>query len=154
MFVLDGVSFEKEFFYESLDLLCIAGLEGNFIKVNKAWERILGYSIEELEKRNFLEFIHPEDIQATINAMTKLGNKEDIINFVNRYRCSDGSYRYIEWKSQNYEGLIYAVSRDITDRKRVEDSLRLSEEKYRGLFEKMVQLEALCTKSNYGTPLF
>lgn len=119
----------ERFFSINLDLLCIADLEGNFIKVNNAWERILGYPASELEKRKFLDFVHPDDIEATLDTISKLGNNEQILNFVNRYVCIDGSYRYIEWCSQPYNGLIYAAARDITDRKLAEEALRISEER-------------------------
>jgi len=119
----------ERFFNINLDLLCIADLEGNFIKVNNAWERILGYPASELEKRKFLEFVHPDDMAATMDSISKLGNNEQILNFVNRYLCMDGSYRYIEWCSQPYNGLIYAAARDITDRKLAEEALRISEER-------------------------
>ena len=114
----------KGFFNISLDLLCIADLEGNFIKVNKAWEDVLGYHVTELEKRKFLEFVHPEDMQATLDAMAKLGEGKRVLNFTSRYKCKDGSYRFIEWRSNPHGNLIYAAARDITERKRVEDELR------------------------------
>lgn len=119
----------ERFFNINLDLLCIADLEGNFIKVNSAWEKILGYSAAELEKRKFLDFVHPEDMEATLDTISKLGNNEQVLYFVNRYLCTDGSYRYIEWCSQPYNGLIYAAARDITDRKLTEEALRISEER-------------------------
>jgi len=112
------------FFNISLDLLCIADLEGNFIKINKAWEDILGYPVTELEQRKFLEFVHPEDLQATLDAMAVLGEGKRVLNFTNRYKCRDGSYRFIEWRSNPYGNLIYAAARDITERKLVEDELR------------------------------
>ncbi|KAB2953309.1 response regulator [Heliorestis acidaminivorans] len=104
------------FFLINLDLLCIADTDGNFLKVNREWESILGYSIEELENRKFLDFVHPDDLDATLDTLSKLGAQEQILNFVNRYRCRDGTYRYIEWRSQPYGKLIYAAARDITDR--------------------------------------
>lgn len=128
---MNDVIFELErFFNINPDLLCIADLEGNFIKVNNSWEKILGYSAMELEKRKFLEFIHPEDMEATVDSMSKLSNNEQVLYFVNRYKCMDGSYRYIEWCSQPYKGLIYAAARDITDRKLAEEALRISEERF------------------------
>jgi PAS domain S-box-containing protein len=123
----------ETFFLVNLDLLCIADLDGNFIKTNKAWSRILGYETDELNKRKFLEFVHPDDIQATLDVMNSLGKGEEIFNFTNRYRCKDGSYRYIEWHSHPKERLIYAAARDITDRKRMEDELRRSEANLRSV---------------------
>jgi len=105
----------ENFFTLNLDLLCIADLDGNFLKVNTAWESILGYTVDELIKRKFLEFIHPEDMNATLAAMSKLGNQERVLHFVNRYRCQDGTYRHIEWHSQPSGHLIYAAARDITE---------------------------------------
>ncbi len=111
------------FFGVNLDLLCIADLDGNFVKVNKEWENILGYSVKALEKKKFLEFVHPDDMNATLDAMSKLGKNEQVLEFVNRYRAKDGSYRYIEWRSHPYGKLIYAAARDITERKRIEGEL-------------------------------
>lgn len=111
----------ENFFNVALDLLCIAGIDGKFIKVNKAWESILGFSSEDLEKRNFLEFIHPEDMQQTLDAMQQLSEKNPILNFVNRYQTKDGDYRFIEWRSRPVGNQIYAAARDITERKRAMD---------------------------------
>lgn len=113
----------ERFFHINLDLLCIADLEGNFVKVNISWEKILGYSVEELEKRKFLDFVHPEDLEATIQSINKLVNNEPILYFVNRYKCKDGTYRYIEWCSQPYGKLIYAAARDITEHKLTEEKI-------------------------------
>ena len=128
----------EQFFSINLDLLCIADLEGNFIKVNKAWESILGYSAVELEHRKFLEFVHPKDMDLTLETMSTLGEQKQVLNFVNRYRCHDGSYRFIEWRSQPFGNLIYAAARDITERKQVEESLRESEKRYRRLFDNAI----------------
>lgn len=123
----------ETFFRVTPDLLCIADTYGNFIKTNKAWEEILGYPAQELENRKFLEFIHPEDIEATQEAIRRLKKQEDVLNFVNRYRSQDGSYHFIEWRSKPQGKKIYAASRDITERKKMEEDL-----KFRLSFEKMV----------------
>lgn len=104
------------FFALNLDLLAIADVSGNFIKLNNAWEQILGYDINELLHKNFFELIHPDDIQATADVVTRLKLQMPVVNFVNRYRRKDGSYRYIEWCSRPFNNLIYAAARDITDR--------------------------------------
>jgi PAS domain S-box-containing protein len=121
--ILSDVTKEKnqsdeinKFFEVNLDLLCIADIEGRFLRLSKEWENVLGYSIQDLEGRQFLELVHEEDIEDTIKAITQLEGQNRVLNFVNRYRCSDGSYRYIEWKSQPYGNLIYAAARDITDK--------------------------------------
>ncbi len=114
----------ENFFSVNLDLLCIADIEGNFIKVNKEWEKALGYSSEYLEKKKFLEFVHPDDIESTLDAMSKLGKDEEVLGFVNRYRSKDGSYRFIEWRSHPKGNLIYAAARDVTERKQAEEEMR------------------------------
>ncbi|MEI7422184.1 MAG: PAS domain S-box protein [Prolixibacteraceae bacterium] len=111
----------ESFFNVALDLLCIANTSGQFIKVNKAWESILGYSAEELMNSFFLDFVHPDDKEETLNVMKQLSEQNPVINFVNRYRTKDGSYRFIEWHSAPSGDMIYAAARDITERKRKED---------------------------------
>ena len=104
----------------SLDLLCIADIEGTFIKLSKSWESTLGYTTEELEGRRFLEFVHPNDIDAALNALTALSEQKQVLNFTNRFKGKDGSYRDIEWSSQAYGDIIYASARDISERKKLE----------------------------------
>ncbi|HEY9074917.1 MAG TPA: heavy metal translocating P-type ATPase [Anaerolineaceae bacterium] len=108
----------------SLDLLCIANLDGILIKLNPAWEYTLGYAPEELEGKNFLNLIHPEDLSATMEAMNTLASGKEIIDFTNRYRCKDGTYRWIEWRSKPVQdNLVYAAARDITERKQAEEQI-------------------------------
>lgn len=111
------------FFSINLDLLCIADTDGHFIKVNKSWEDSLGYSIKDLEERKFLSFVHPDDMQATLDALKELQANRPVLNFINRYKSKDGTYRYIEWRSHPYGKLIYSAARDITDRKLTENRL-------------------------------
>ncbi|MEA1883396.1 MAG: PAS domain S-box protein, partial [Thermotogota bacterium] len=125
----------ERFFSLNLDLLCIADTDGNFIKVNKVWEKILGYTVEELEKRKFLEFVHPDDVESTLKAISKLSDQIIVTGFTNRYRAKDGSYRYFEWYSQPYNKLIYAVARDVTERINNQETLQESEEKFRLMFQ-------------------
>lgn len=112
------------YFTSSLDLLCIATTRGQFIRVNPEWENVLGFTMQELEGRVFLDLVHPDDMENTLAALSKLSNQEEILNFENRYRCKDGSYRWIEWRSKPHGEMIYSVARDITARKRAEDALR------------------------------
>lgn len=104
------------FFSLSLDLLCIANVEGYFIRLNRSWENILGYKIENLEHTRFLDLVHPDDIENTLEAIAHLKDNPELPFFVNRYRCRDGSYRWIEWRSASDGHLIYTAARDITDR--------------------------------------
>lgn len=123
------------YFTSSLDLLCIADTGGHFRRLNPEWENTLGYSISELEGKSFLEFVHPDDIQATKDETARLEKGNEILNFENRFRCKDGSYRWIEWRSFPEENLIYAVARDVTERKLTEEALRESEKRFRAMIE-------------------
>lgn len=120
----------ERFFSVNLDLLCIADTEGHFTKVNKEWERALGYKKECLEGKKFLDFIHPDDLNSTLDVMLKLEGQEQVLNFINRYQCADGKYKYIEWRSHPYGNQIYAAARDITERKNMEEFLFIEKEKY------------------------
>lgn len=103
------------FFDLALDLLCIADTDGHFIKLNKEWENTLGYNLNDLEGKRFLDFVHPDDIESTLDVMKDLRSDKTILNFTNRYRKKDGTYRWIEWRSFPAEKLIYAAARDVTD---------------------------------------
>ncbi|HII99612.1 MAG TPA: PAS domain S-box protein [Methanoregula sp.] len=119
------------YFTASLDLLCIADTDGYFRKLNPQWEPTLGYTITELAGKRFLDLVHPDDLQGTLDAIATLRSQEDVLNFTNRYRHKDGTYRWIEWRSKPSGDLIYAAARDITHHREAEDALRQSEEKYR-----------------------
>jgi len=123
-----------KFFDLSMDLLCIAGTDGYFKRLNPAWERALGFSREELCSKPFIEFIHPDDRSRTQEAMESILRGQPAINFENRYRCHDGFYRWLTWITPAPElepPMLYAAARDITERKWVEEALRESEERYR-----------------------
>jgi PAS domain S-box-containing protein len=119
------------FFTLSLEMLCIANLEGYFTRLNSSFERTLGYSAEELMSEPFVHFVHPDDREATLAEVEKLSRGIDTVAFENRYRCKDGSYKWILWSATAFRerGLIYAAARDITDRKHAEEEIRaLNEE--------------------------
>ena len=109
-----------QFFNVSLDLLCIANIQGYFLRLNPAWEKTLGYSREELMARQFIDFVHPDDLECTLKALSTLASQQKVIRFENRYRAKDGSYRWLEWTSAPAGNLIYAVARDFTDRLKAE----------------------------------
>ena len=111
------------FFNLSLDLLCIAGFDGYFKQVNSAWETTLGWTKAELLSKPYLEFIHPDDRHVTASEAGKNEGGERSIAFENRYRCKDGSYKWLSWMAMpsKEQTLIYATARDITERKREEE---------------------------------
>ncbi|MCK4776306.1 MAG: HAMP domain-containing protein, partial [Candidatus Krumholzibacteria bacterium] len=86
-----------QFFSMSLDMLCTAGLDGYFKTINPMFSKILGYTDAELLERPFLEYVHPDDKKMTVGVFTKLLQGEDLIDFQNRYRCKDGSCRWLSW---------------------------------------------------------
>jgi PAS domain S-box-containing protein len=110
----------ENFFDVALDLLCVTDMSGNFIKVNKAWETILGLPAVDLQKRSFLEFVHPDDFQITLNTLVELKSQNPVNNFINRLKTNDGEYRFIEWQSVPVGQMIFAAARDINERKRAE----------------------------------
>ena len=113
------------FFRMSLDLLAIADLNGYFTELNPAWETALGWTLDELKERPFIDFVHPDDTEATVAEAQKLATGAPTIRFENRYLCRDGSYRWLLWSAAASleEGLIYASARDIDERKRLEARL-------------------------------
>jgi PAS domain S-box-containing protein len=125
------VQLERDrFFNVTRDMLCIAGFDGHFKRVNPAWEKALGYTSDEMVSRPFLDFVHPDDREKTISETVKLGQGGEVISFENRYRCKDGTYRWLLWSARSLvdEQLIYGSARDMTERKQIEESLRQSEE--------------------------
>lgn len=120
----EDVSELEPFFTLSLDLLCIAGTDGYFKRLNPAWESVLGYEEGELVERPFIEFVHPKDRDATIVEAAKLAQGgHQTVGFQNRYRHRDGSYRWLVWTTSEHDGHLYAVARDITDQKDMEIEL-------------------------------
>lgn len=103
-----------KFFNISLDLFCIADTNGIFHRLNPEWEKTLGYNLSELMGKRFLDFVHPDDIQKTIDQVSDLRDQKEVVNFVNRYRHKDGTYRWIEWRSVPRGERIFAAARDIT----------------------------------------
>ncbi|HEV2844340.1 MAG TPA: histidine kinase dimerization/phospho-acceptor domain-containing protein, partial [Thermoanaerobaculia bacterium] len=114
---------ERDRFFEmSRDMLCIAGYDGYFKQINATWERLLGYTAEELMAKPFLEFVHPDDRTPTSTETHRLSHGGGTLDFENRYQAKDGTWRWLSWRSSVNEEreLIYAVARDIQERKRVE----------------------------------
>lgn len=103
----------ERFFQYAVDLLCIAGTDGYFKVVNPAFERALGYTTRELLARPFVEFVHPDDRDATVAETGQLADGTPTIAFVNRYRRKDGHYVWLHWTAypEPGTGLIYASAR-------------------------------------------
>jgi PAS domain S-box-containing protein len=97
-------------------MLCIAGVDGYFKRLNPAFEKVLGFSREELLSRPFVDFVHPDDRKATVKEVGRLAKGALTVNFTNRYRTKDGSYRWLTWASARHpDGLLSATATDITE---------------------------------------
>ena len=112
----------ERFFTMSGDLLCIAGFDGYFTRINESWHRTLGYTTTELMSRPLMDFVHQDDREATRTMFADLMRGVPIQAFENRYRCKDGTYRWLSWTAtpKPDERLVYAVVHDATTRKRLE----------------------------------
>ena len=114
----------------SVDMFAVAGFDGFFKRLNSSWTATLGYSLDELMSRPFLDFVHPDDRSRTEAEAAKLATGEDTLLFENRYRHLDGSYRTLAWavRPSVEAKLLYAVARDVTQQKELEESLQLAQE--------------------------
>jgi PAS domain S-box-containing protein len=130
------------FFGLSLDMLCIAGTDGYFKRLNPAWTQTLGWTDEELRSKPYLDFVHPDDRAETIRRAGRLADGSTLVSFENRYLCRDGSYRWLQWKaiSTGDGGAIYASTRDISDQKARESHIRTLNEQ---LGQRVSELNAL-----------
>lgn len=117
-----AVELEERFFTLSIDMLCFADFNGNFKRLNPAWEKTLGFTREELMSRPAIEFVHPDDRERTRNQNREVQAGGQARSFENRYRCKDGSYKWLLWNAtfDFDQKVIYSVARDITERKQDE----------------------------------
>ena len=111
----------------STDIMLVAAFDARITAVNPAWESVLGWEEGELLGRSFMEMIHPDDYQATLDEASKLGSGLTTFLFENRYRCKNGGYRTISWTAVPEEGLIHAVGRDVTEERAAAEALRSTE---------------------------
>ena len=111
------------FFELSPDLLCIAGYDGYFKKINPAVSKLLGYSDEELFSRPINDFVYEEDQAVTAQVRHELTKSNPLYNFENRYRTKAGEVVWLAWTSCPVESdqLIFAVAKNVTHKKRYEE---------------------------------
>lgn len=116
----------ESFFTLSMDMLCIAGYDGRFKLVNPAWERTLGWSVEELTTKPWSDFVHPDDLASTIaEAEKQTAAGLEAIQFENRYRAKDGSYHWLLWNSRPCPEReeMHAIARDVTEQREARQAL-------------------------------
>ncbi|MBS4057346.1 MAG: PAS domain S-box protein [Bacteroidales bacterium] len=119
----------NRFFNLALDFMCVAGMDGYFKRINPSWTQVFGWSEEEFLTRPFFDFIHPDDIAPTTAAVSQLSKQNPVMNFTNRYRCKDGTYRWLAWASTPHENSIYAAAHDITEIKNAQVEVNLAKNK-------------------------
>ncbi|KAM3097609.1 PAS domain S-box protein [Phormidesmis sp. 146-12] len=122
---------KEQFFQLSIDLLCIAGFDGYLKQLNPAWQKTLGFTLEELQSTPFIEFVHPDDRAATLAEAEKITQGIETVSFENRCRCRDGSYKWLSWAATavSEQHLFYVVAHDISQRKQAEAELQRSQQK-------------------------
>jgi PAS domain S-box-containing protein len=113
------------FFTLCPDMLAIANTDGYFTCLNPAWSRTLGWSEAELLGRPYLDFVHPDDREATLREASDIATGYVTVSFDNRYQCRDGSYKWLQWTSVLIPetGEIYGSASDITALKSTEAAL-------------------------------
>lgn len=132
------------FFNNSNDFSCIANKEGYFEIVNSSFNKVLGYSQNELSAKPFINFVHPDDIPATLEAYNQLKEGATVIHFINRYQKKDGDYLVFDWNATPNPdtGKLYCIARDITDKKKAEDALsKLNAELEQRVEERTAEIE-------------
>ncbi|NQD35529.1 diguanylate cyclase [Permianibacter sp. IMCC34836] len=138
----------RNFFSLSLDMLCVADTDGRFHDINPAFVRALGYDRADLLQQPFLDLVHPEDLAATLAEIDKLKTGVDTISFDNRYRCKDGHWLWLNWTTPAPapgSKLLYAIARDITERKRSEADIlhRAQHDALTGLYNRAALMHEL-----------
>ncbi len=130
-------------FTMSVDMICIAGIDGFFKTINPAFEKTLGYPNDELISIPIIEFVHPDDRASTVLEMEKLEKGDSIISYTNRCACKDGTYKWLEWNVIPYREMYLAIARDITERKKYEDEiLKFNEELEQKVEERTKELSS------------
>jgi PAS domain S-box-containing protein len=141
----DLASVDEPFFEVSIDMLCCLGFNGHFTKLNPAWERTLGFSRQELMSRPFIEFVHPDDRARTLAQNAAVRGGGQALGFENRYRCKDGSYRWLHWNAVAHAPgrVIYSAARDVTARKAAEEERERLVEQLQAALAEVKSLEAI-----------
>ncbi len=97
-------------------LFCVIDTQGEFLLVNNEWTTVLGYERSTLLESGIKDYLHPEDLESTMELIGNLNIDRVVSNFINRYRHIEGSYRYLEWRVKAYGPIVVASARDITER--------------------------------------
>ena len=115
----------------SPDLLGALNSKAYFETSNPAWKTVLGWSEEEVASMSIFEMLHPDDVERTRGGFELTQQGQPAIRFPNRYRCKDGTYRWISWVGVPEDGMVYCAGRDITEEKAAEEELAKAQEALR-----------------------
>ena len=115
-------AYEDRFFELSIDMLFVGTFDGRCIRVNPACTEITGFTPDELIGEQWLDYVHADDLAASAAALAQVAAGKPLVNFENRCRVKDGSYKWYLWNAvpATEQGLVYAIARDITERKLAE----------------------------------
>jgi len=127
----------ESLFQLSNDLICVAGIDGFFKKINPAFKKLLGWDADILLSTSFLDLIHHDDLERTKHELQLLAEGYNTINFTHRFKTKDGNYKVLQWVAtpEPLTGNLFAIARDVTEEKEKELQLVLSEERARAFFE-------------------
>ncbi|WP_210306506.1 PAS domain S-box protein [Methylorubrum rhodinum] len=115
----------------SQDLLVVADADGTIVAVNAAWTKLLGWTASDLVGTSFIEFTHPEDLDATLAAFAGIFREPLTTPYEYRFRHTDGAYRYFAWTGSFEDGRVYASGRETTAEREQATALRRTEEALR-----------------------
>lgn len=141
----------EAYFAMATDLFCFLAYDGHFRHLNPAWERTLGFTTEELMARPFIEFVHPDDRERTLQQNGTVRSGERASNFENRYLTRDGGFRWLLWNStpDPDRGVIYGLARDITARKAAEEERGRLVERLQASLAEVKELQAIIPICTY-----
>ena len=142
---------EHRFFAVSIDMLCLLDFDGYFKRLNPAWETVLGFTREELMSKPFIEFVHPDDRERTLNQNRTVRGGGQARSFENRYLCKDGSHRWLLWNAAPDfdEKVIYSVARDITEGKKAEEEREALVRELRAALAEVKSLQTILPICSY-----
>lgn len=124
----------ENIFNLSPDMVAVFTTDGGLLKVNASWEKVLGYTQKELLDMDWTKLVHPDDVDKTNKEVEKQLKGSSVANFINRYKCKDGTHKTIEWQASfSVKGIVYATGRDITERKKKEEQIEKSQKELKKL---------------------
>jgi PAS domain S-box-containing protein len=143
----------QKIFDSSLDVICSMDKEGNYLRLNKAVDKMWGYKPEELLGKSYIDYVHPEDIEITLRVTDKIMQGEALTNFENRFIHKSGEIKYIAWSAvwSESDQIIFSVARDITELKRQQETALMHERRLESLVQSGSDLIAIISTGQVYT---